>query len=219
MPSRALLLGILVAASALSQAVTMSVPELKARAEGGEAAAQFELGVRYHEGQGVPKDYAEAMRWFHKAADQGNPDAEFNLGVMYEKGRSVRPDYEQAIRWYRQAADQDYAPAEYNLGVMFDKARGVPQDYVEAMKWYRKAADQGYADAQYNLSLLYFYGQGTLQDTLTADMWIRLTTAANTGYGQTKFWQMRESIESKMTPDQIAEADRLTRAWTPTPVK
>ena len=57
-------------------------------------------------GRGVAQDYAEAMRWYRKAADQGNAVAQYNLGGLYENGRGVAQDYAEAMRWYRKAADQ-----------------------------------------------------------------------------------------------------------------
>ena len=91
----------------------------------------------------MPQDYAEAVRWYRKAADQGNADAQFSLGYMYDNGQGVPQDYAEAARWYRKAADQGDADAQFNLGYMYDKGQGVPQDYAEAARWYRKAADQG----------------------------------------------------------------------------
>lgn len=41
-------------------------------ADQGDAFAQTGIGCLYHDGLGVPQDYAEAMRWYRKAADQGN---------------------------------------------------------------------------------------------------------------------------------------------------
>ncbi len=102
----------------------------------------------YENGQGVPQDYAQAMIWFRKAADQGEADAQFNLGVMYENGQGVAQDYAQAVAWYRKAADQGEASAQFNLGEMYRNGRGVPQDDAQAVAWYRKAADQGNAGAQ-----------------------------------------------------------------------
>ena len=52
-------------------------------AEQGHSNAQFNLGVMYDEGKGVPQDYKEALKWFTKAAEQGNAQAQHNLGVMY----------------------------------------------------------------------------------------------------------------------------------------
>ena len=39
----------------------------------------------YEEGNGVPQDYAKAVKWYRLAADQGYADAQYNLGVMYEQ--------------------------------------------------------------------------------------------------------------------------------------
>ena len=77
----------------------------------------------YAEGQGVPQDYAEAVKWFRLAADQGNATAQYNLGLMYDKGQGVPQNYAEAVKWYRLAADQGNAVAQFNLGVMYDKAR------------------------------------------------------------------------------------------------
>jgi len=57
------------------------IAALKRQAASGNAKAQFELGMDYDNGQGVPKNHAEATRWFRKAAEQGNATAQYNLGV------------------------------------------------------------------------------------------------------------------------------------------
>jgi hypothetical protein len=200
----------------------LTVGQLKQEAEKGDAGAQFELGVRYHEGRGVSQSYVEALRWFLMAANQNLPDAEFNVGVMYEKGRGVQPDYQEAGLWYRKAAALEYAPALYNLGVMYDKARGVALDYGQAMQWYRKAAVQNYAPALYNIGLLYYYGQGIPQNYVQAYLWVSLAINAPPddpqkpiSADQQKFSEMRKQIAAKMTPEQIAEGDRLAAAGVP----
>ncbi len=71
----------------------------------------------YEKGQGVRKDYVEAVKWYRKATEQGLANAQFNLGVMYDNGQGVRQDGKQAVQWYRKAAEQGYAQAQYNLGV------------------------------------------------------------------------------------------------------
>ena len=128
----------------------------------------------YANGQGVPQDYAEAVKWYRKAADQGDAHAQSNLGACTKKGQGVPQDYAEAVKWYRKAADQGNATAQYNLGGMYDKGKGVPQDYAEAVKWYRLAADQGNADAQFNLGVMYDNGQGVPQDYAEAMKWYRL---------------------------------------------
>lgn len=57
-----------------------SLNSLRARAEKGDASAQFKLGFMYDVGKGVPQDHTEAVRWYRKAADQGDADAQANLG-------------------------------------------------------------------------------------------------------------------------------------------
>jgi TPR repeat protein len=94
----------------------------------------------YDKGRGVPQDYAEAMRWYHKAAEQGNTLAQANLGDMYLTGRGVPQNYAAAARWFHKAAEQGFAPAQNNLGVMYENGQSVPQDYVQAHMWFSLAA-------------------------------------------------------------------------------
>jgi TPR repeat protein len=96
---------------------------------------------------------------------------------------------------------------------LYAKGNGVPQDYAEAMTWYRKAADQSYAGAQFNLGVLYANGNGVQQDYVAALMWLNLAAAQ----GDETAINGRDFIAAKMTPDQIAAAQRLTREWKPTP--
>ena len=81
--------------------------ETKKRAEAGNLAAQYNLGVMYATGNGVPKDDAEAVKWFRKAADQGHAHAQFNLGVRYQYGFGVPTDDAEAYAWYNLAATSD----------------------------------------------------------------------------------------------------------------
>ena len=84
----------------------------------------YHLGAMYDFGTGVPKDDAEAGRWYRLAADQGNANAQYNLGNMYSDGAGVPQDDAKAIRWWRLAADQGLALAQVNLGVMYGTGRG-----------------------------------------------------------------------------------------------
>jgi TPR repeat protein len=124
-------------------------------------------------------------------------------------GQGVPQDYAEAVKWYRKAADQGLAEAQYNLGSCYAKGQGVPKDLAEMVKWYRKAADQGLAQAQYRLGLCYLDGQGVPRD-VQAYMWLDLA-------GQTleQARKMRDEVGSKMTPQQIAEAQKLSRDWEP----
>jgi TPR repeat protein len=94
----------------------------------------------YHEGQGVPQDDAESLRWLHKAAEQGDADAQSLLGAMYANGRGLPRDDVEAVRWWRKVAEQGNANAQAKLGIMYTKGRGVPKDYVQAYMWLNLAA-------------------------------------------------------------------------------
>ena len=124
------------------QAQPVDIEAMTARAATGDALAQVNLGNMYRTGEGVPQDYAEAMRWYRLAADQGHAAAQTNLGVMYGTGEGVPQDYAEAMRWYRLAADQGHAAAQFNLGVMYTDGNGVPQDYVQAHMWFNLAASR-----------------------------------------------------------------------------
>jgi uncharacterized protein len=159
-------------------------------AEQGDADAQYNLGAMYGNGQGVPQDYKEAVKWFRLAAEQGFAIAQSNLGAMYEKGTGVPQDYKEAVKWYRLSAEQGFANAQHNLGVMYHTGQGVPQDYKEAVKWYRLSAEQGIADAQSNLGVMYHTGQGVPQDYKEAVKWYRLAAEHGLGLAQTNLGLM-----------------------------
>ena len=101
----------------------------------------------YDNGEGVPKDNAEAVRWYHLGAEQGYALAQFNLGVMYDNGEGVPKDAAEAVRWVRLAAAQGTAIAQFNLGRMYANGEGVPKDDVTAYAWLNIAAAQGQLSA------------------------------------------------------------------------
>ncbi len=79
----------------------------------------------YSEGKGVPKDCAEAVGWWRKAAEQGNAKAQYNLGLMYDNGEGVPQDYAQAHKWYNLAASR-FPPGE-------DRDRAVKDSNIVAI--------------------------------------------------------------------------------------
>ena len=121
--------------------------EWRPLAEQGDAAAQFNLGVMYANGQGVPQDDAEAMKWYRLAAAQGIAAAQYDLGVMYHSGQGVPQDDAEAVKWYRLAAAQSYAKAQSNLGFMYGKGQGVPQDFIAAHMWFNISGANGDSQA------------------------------------------------------------------------
>ena len=79
-------------------------------AKQGNADAQFNLGVMYDKGQGVPQDYKTAVKWYSLAAEQGLAAAQYNLGFMYYNGKGVPQNYRSArLRLWSGTAAQSAA--------------------------------------------------------------------------------------------------------------
>jgi len=164
------------------------------------------------------KDYATALRLLRPLAEQGVAEAQHMLGLMYRTGQGVPQDYVQEAVWSRKAAEQGVAEAQLNLGNMYHNGEGVPQDYVQAVAWYRKAAEQGNASAQYNLGLKYANGEGVPQDYVQAHKWLNLAAAGSLpdeADARKRAAKGRDIVAAKMTPAQIAEAQRLASQWKP----
>ena len=183
----------------------------RAAEQGNGAAVQFLVGVLYRDGDGVPQDYAEAVKWFRLAAAQGNAYAQSELGNRYRDGDGVPQDYAEAVKWFRLAAAQGNAYGQKGLGTLYNLGQGVPQDYAEAARWYRRAAEQGNWAAQFLLGTMYYDGQGVAQDYVEAYKWLSLAAALSQGDNQ----KARDGLAKQMTPQQIAEAQRLAREWKP----
>ena len=150
----------------------------KIKADQGDVDAQLYLGElyygQYYEGVRTEKDYAEAAKWYRKAAEQGNAQAQYQLGYMYDYGKGVPKDKEEVVKWWRKAAEQGHAGAQGALGRWYHwGGDGVPEDKVEAAKWYRKAAEQGEGCAQEELGKMYYKGEGVPQDYMEAAHWCR----------------------------------------------
>jgi uncharacterized protein len=135
------------AGTLLKTAPDRAVSACRHLANKGNAGAQFNLGLMYDTGQGVPQNYAEAAKWYRRSATQGDADAQLNLGLMYNEGHGVAQNYAEAAKWFRMTAAQGQADAQYSLGALYAKGQGIPQDYVQAHVWFNLAAAQGYANA------------------------------------------------------------------------
>jgi TPR repeat protein len=117
--------------------------EWRPLAEQGHAVAQYSLGLLYANGQGVPKDDAQARQWYEKSAAQGRADAQVNLGILYDYGRGVPQDFKKAVYWYRLSANQGNDLAQRQLGLLYERGDGVQKDYVEAYMRYSLGAANG----------------------------------------------------------------------------
>ena len=187
-----------------AQTQQTAVADMRARAEAGDAEAQFRLGRMFLDGDGVSQDHVQSAAWFRKAAAQGHPKAQNNLGSAFANGLGVPRDAAQAVEWYRRAAEQGEMLAQSNLGVMYSDGNGVAQDLAQAAAWYRRAADQGFAPAQFYLGTLYDSGRGVPQDPAQAAAWYR--KAAAQGWAEAQFFLGQAYINGRGVPQDDAQA-------------
>ena len=172
-----------------------------------DAHAQYNTGLMYAAGFGVPEDVVEAARWYRLAAEEGHGGAQNSLGLMYAFGRGVPQDVVEAVRWLRLASEQGNAEAQYNLGDMYRDGQGAPEDHAEAARWYRLAAEQRSPMAWTRLGDMYRDGQGVPQDDVLACMWWNIDADDEAAQ------QNKALLEERMTREQIAEAQRLSTEW------
>jgi hypothetical protein len=167
----------------------------------------------------TPVSAQVALSVLRTLADQGDATAQFRLGAMYYEGLEVPRDYSEAAKWYRKAADQGDAAAQTLLGDCYYRGEGVTQDYVEAVAWYRKAAQQADAFAQLRMGVAYEAGRGAPQDFVEAHMWVSLAIAGLTGGTRQQAVTLALDLASKLTSEQLAEAQRRAKEWKPAGTK
>jgi hypothetical protein len=149
-----------------------------------------------------------------KLAEKGDADAQETLGDFYyvgDVGEGGAQDFAEAVKWYRKSADQNNLIAQYNLGMCYEFGFGVAKDENEAVNWYRKAAEQGYFKAQEELGYDYDNGMGVAKDEVESYKWSSLAASQDDNFAKTNL----ATAESQMTPEQIAEGQRLSREFVP----
>ena len=112
---------------------------------------------------------------------------------------------ETALKLLRPLAEQGDAEAQYHLGTRYYNGAGVPVDYAQALKWFRLSADQENHRGMGALGSMYYLGQGVHQDYVLAHMWFNLSAARGGSAVR------RDAVLPKMTPEQIAEAQKFAR--------
>jgi len=146
---------------------------VKAKAEAGNAEAQFELGSYYLD-QGTSESYSNGVTWFHKAAEQNYPKAQSALGVCYLRGQGVAPDISEAAEWLTKAegqGDPDARAVVLSIGLLgFPIGDKKTEHPIEDL---RLLAGQGNANAEIGLGIAYSQGKGVGQDPKRAAEWFQ----------------------------------------------
>jgi uncharacterized protein len=156
-------------------------------------------------------EYEATAKELRKSAEEGNASAQNGLGLLYNEGAGVPQDYRQAKQWFEKAAEQGHAEAQVNLGTLYLQGNEAPQSDQMALFWFRRAAEQKDAVAFAKLGLMYAQAQGVPQDFIQAHMWYNLAGAN----GAWNTAEARDSLAKRMTPAQIAEAQKLAQEWKP----
>jgi TPR repeat protein len=124
-----------------------------------DADAQFRLGNMYDEGEGVSRDYAQALAWYERSMTNGNMDSINAMALLYQDGRGVRVDESKAFDLKLKAAQNDCRMAQNNIGHDYSHGWGCEKDLNKWLEWKLKAANGGYALAQASLALSYQHGK------------------------------------------------------------
>jgi TPR repeat protein len=202
----------------LPQDFALALQWYRKAAAQGHAESMYRLGIMYAEGQGLEQDFAAAGEWFRTAAENG-----YGFGVPEQ--------YQEAVAWaedvekYRDAAAEGVAEAQYRLATLYygpkARARNIPQDREAAVALYHSAAAKGHALAMYALGLIYQgkISRESLPDTdyVQAHMWYNLA-ASRLPPGPERDLAVKDRdfvARYRLSPEQLAEAQRLAREWQP----
>ena len=140
----------------------------RAANEANDPDLMYLTGLMFDRGEGVPRDYQEAFRWYVLAAGAGQPGAMNSLGLMYALGHGVSQDHSEAMKWWTRAAEGGSIAALTNIATTYYTGLGVQQSYPEAAKWFQLAADKGDANAMNTLGVMYAQGLGVARERRNA---------------------------------------------------
>jgi TPR repeat protein len=147
------------------------VATLRRFAEQGNAAVMHRLGHMYARGQGVPRDAAEAVRWYRQAASAGNAASMTELAMMLFEGRGAPADSVEGLRLLRQAADSGYANAQWRYASVLNEGKYTTRDPAQAVAYFTRAADGGFSPAMVDLGLMHANGNGVPRNYQEAARW------------------------------------------------
>lgn len=192
-------------------APTFIVDRYRAKAEAGDAGAQFRLALLYERGAvtGSP-DYDQAVIWFDRAAAAGHGAAQFKRALYYQEGIAGQKDLSAAAALYQKAAEQGLGEAQFNLALLLAEGQGVGKNVSGAIRWYEQAAFRGVTPAMRALGLLYMGGvANTPHDRIEAWAWLTLAMEN----GDTKAAGLLPDVTDGMDKASLEEASRLADAY------
>jgi len=216
---------------------------VRSKAEAGNASAEYELGRSMLSRRPTDSEFASAIPWLRRSAEQGYAPAEYMYGDIFREGRWKDP--KQLIYWWTKAAEKGDVHAQLWLGAYYEQGRhGIERDYFKAFKWLSMAAKQGQPDAQVAFGQMYENGEGVRRDYGMSAYWYRKAAdhtldlgGAGRGanslaelyqdghatsqdyvfvylwYAYTQDKDGMQEVAPKMNASQFADAQRRLRAW------
>jgi TPR repeat protein len=191
-----------------------NVPVLLAKANAGDADAQYQLGNAYNYGQKVRQDFTQALLWYRKGAEQGNADAEFQLGGLYHFGHGVPQDEAQGFAWTMKAAEQGNVDAQFFVSSCYKIGWGVAPNDTQSVAWLRKASEQGDSRSQLYLALAYGTGTGVAKDYSEAYFWFGAAAS-----GETNRKRRKQDIKGQfhtaalLTTAELSDVQKRLQKW------
>mmetsp|Transcript_12266 Transcript_12266/g.16054 ORF Transcript_12266/g.16054 Transcript_12266/m.16054 type:complete len:260 (+) Transcript_12266:109-888(+) len=201
----------------------------QAKAESGDATAQFDLGYCYCDGHGVDENKRLAFEWFQKSAEQGNANAQCMLATCYDFGFGTNRNRILGAEWYKRSAVQGHALAQWRLGVCYRDGRGVGRNLRLAVEWSHKAQAQGSLPAKKILdelfiellngagrgnipaqkTLIYCYqnGIGVKKSPLLASAWIERVNEAKRRQEQEDDYHPHHTVHYRAMPQRIKQGN------------
>jgi TPR repeat protein len=228
---------------AICEVQPADVGTLRSKAEKGDPVAEYELGRSMLSPQPTDSEFAAAMPWFRRSAEQRYAPAEYMYGGIFREGRWKDP--KQLVYWWTKAAEQGNVHAQLWLGAFYEQgSHGIERDYSKAFKWLSMAAKQGQPDSQFTLGQMFENGEDVPQDYGLAAYWYRKAAdhtvnlggagvAANSlvqlyqdghttpldyvfvylAYAYAKDTEGMRDVSQKMNARQIADAQRRVGGW------
>lgn len=172
----------------------------------GQGFAQYALGKKYRDGQGVERNIQKAVELFTLAAKQGNSFAAFALGKMFLSNDASLPrDEATALNWITYASERGNQFAQCHLGKLLLKgADGIPQDTNAALRWLRASVDQGNVYAEYALAMAYLKGKIVPKDALKALELLRHASSQDHQFAQYQLGKML--LQGEEAPKDVTAA-------------
>ena len=156
------------------------VDEITIYAENEHPIAQLMLGNCYYNGYYVDIDYAEALSWREKAAEQGDAKAQLLVAQQYFSGIGTLRDIEKAKHWYTLAAENDNIEAQCQLAKLLETGLdGIVKNLAGAFYWYKKAADADCLNAILKVGQMYDAGIGVSKNIEKAVYYFEKASARN----------------------------------------